>query len=119
MNGVSATGSRTHLMDLIGMGTARLENRLASATIRLLFYSGLLSLQPRSAAALRAILLGLFRRAGRDRAVRGRLASAWTNRSRMPTSDGVLTASEQLGWGAIVGDEIWDQQSGCASSWGL
>ncbi|MEO8026505.1 MAG: type VI secretion system baseplate subunit TssG, partial [Bryobacteraceae bacterium] len=57
-----------HLMDLIGLGTPKLERRLARRDDgrpaveddSLLFYSGLLSLHPRSATALRQILWDYF-----------------------------------------------------------
>ena len=98
-----------HLMDLIGLGTRRLDNRLAVRDDTLLFYSGLLSLRPRSAAALRQILWDYF-----DVPVEiEQFVGAWhrledSNLCRFVSGD----ESEQLGGGAIVGDEIWDQQSG-------
>ena len=48
------------LMDLIGMGTTHLDNRLAVRDDTLMYYSGLLSLRSRSATALRAILWDYF-----------------------------------------------------------
>lgn len=98
-----------HLMDLIGLGTKRLENRLSIRDDSLLFYAGLLSLRPRSAAALQQILWDYF-----DIPVEiEQFVGAWhrldeSNVCRFVADD----ASEQLGLGAIVGDEIWDQQSG-------
>jgi len=98
-----------HLMDLIGLGTRNLDNRLAVRDDSLLFYSGLLSLRPRSAAALKLILWDYF-----DVPVEvEQFVGAWhrleeSNLCRFGSGD----ASEQLGFGAIVGDEIWNQQSG-------
>jgi len=98
-----------HLMDLIGTGTKGLEHRLAVRDHSLLFYAGLLSLRPRSAAALQRILWDYF-------AVPVQIeqfVGAWH-----PLEEPDLcrfeeeSPSEQLGAGAIVGDEIWNQQSG-------
>ncbi len=49
-----------YLMCLIGLGTDGLQNRMEVNDDSLLFYSGLLSLQPRSAAALRGALQDYF-----------------------------------------------------------
>src|SRR5271166_3700414 len=49
-----------HLMDLIGMGTPGLQNRLPVPDDSLLYYSGLLSQKPRSAEALRNLLSDYF-----------------------------------------------------------
>src|SRR5204863_7315346 len=49
-----------HLLDLIGLGTPGLHERQAVPDDSLLFYSGLLSLHPRSATALRQILIDYF-----------------------------------------------------------
>jgi type VI secretion system protein ImpH len=99
-----------HLLDLIGMGTPGLENRLAVRDDSLLFYSGLLSLHTRSAAALRTILWDYF-----DVPVEiDQFVGAWhaLDEPDLCRFDRATTASEQLGGGAIVGDEIWNQQSG-------
>ncbi len=106
-----------HLMDLIGLGSPGLARRLARKENgepaveddSLLFYSGLLSLQPRSATALQQILWDYF-----DVPVQvEQFVGAW-HRLDEPTQfqfERGNTLSEQLGIGAIVGDEIWDQQS--------
>ena len=49
-----------HLMDLIGLGTPGLQNRLPVLDDSLLYYSGLLAQRPRSAAALRNLLGDYF-----------------------------------------------------------
>lgn len=103
------------LMDLIGMGTTHLDNRLAVRDDTLMYYSGLLSLNSRSATALRLILWDYF-----DVPVEiEQFVGAWHRLEKSNLclleafTDGVSgSASEQLGWGAIVGDEIWNQQSG-------
>ena len=101
-----------HLMDLIGMGTKRLENRLAVRDDSLLFYSGLLSMHTRSAAALQRILCGLFRDPGGDGAVCGRMAWACEESDLCRFDRGLGSIGAVGRRGAIVGDEIWNQQSG-------
>jgi type VI secretion system protein ImpH len=99
-----------HLMDLIGLGTQGLEKRLGVRDDSLLYYAGLLSLHTRPAAALQRILWDYF-----DVPVEiEQFAGAWhrleeSNQTHVGWDSG---ASEQLGGGAIAGDEIWDQQSG-------
>jgi type VI secretion system protein ImpH len=104
-----------HLLDLIGMGTVGLDHRLAVRDDSLLYYCGLLSLQSRSAAALQRILWDYF-----DVPVEiEQFVGAWHGLEESnlclfeSSTDGRSgSASEQLGSGAIVGDEIWNQQSG-------
>jgi type VI secretion system protein ImpH len=99
-----------HLMDLIGIGTKRLENRLAVRDDSLLFYAGLLSLHPRSAASLERILADYFEIPVEVE----QFVGAWQGlrESDLCRFDRGLSVSEQLGGGAIVGDEIWNQQAG-------
>jgi len=98
------------LMHLIGIGTTGLPSRQAVPDHALLFYSGLLSLHPRSSAALRNLLWDYF-----DVPVEiEQYVGAWY-RLDVATQcrfDKGSTYSEQVGVGVIVGDEIWDQQSG-------
>jgi type VI secretion system protein ImpH len=99
-----------HLMDLIGLGTKRMENRLTVRDDSLLFYAGMLSLHPRSSAALQRILWDYF-----DVPVEvEQFVGAWhrLEESNLCRFGSASSASEQLGGGAIVGDEIWNQQSG-------
>ena len=98
-----------HLMDLIGLGTRRLENLLAARDDSLLFYSGMLGLHTRSAAVLQRILWDYF-----DVPVEiEQFVGAWhrLEASNLCHFEGE-SESEQLGGGAIVGDEIWNQQAG-------
>src|SRR5215467_8809272 len=96
-------------MSLIGLGTPGLQHRVAVRDESLLFYTGLLSLQPRSAIALAKLLEDYF-----DVPVEvEQFVGAWQsldpdNQCVFESSD---SFSEQLGVGAVVGDEIWDQQS--------
>ena len=99
-----------HLLDLIGLGTKGLQNRLPIADDSLLYFSGLLSLETRSAAALRNLLIDYF-----DVPVEiEQFVGAWyplTEDTQCGFEHGE-TISEQLGVGAVLGDEVWDQQSG-------
>jgi type VI secretion system protein ImpH len=98
-----------HLMDLIGLGTVGLQTRQAVPDDSLLFYSGLFALHARSATALKQILEDYF-----DVPVDvEQFVGAWyplvtDTQCRLDH----LAVSEQLGIGAVVGDEIWDQGAG-------
>ena len=106
-----------HLLALLGLGTPGLQDRQDVADDSLLFYSGLLSLHARSATALAAGAGGLFRRAGGDRTVRGRLVSRRPGVAVLPERKRRTTRSS---WGLA---RWWATRSGtsnrgCASSWG-
>jgi type VI secretion system protein ImpH len=96
-----------HLRDLIGLGTPGLENRQAVPDDSLLYYAGLLAQHPRSAVALEQILSDYFEVPVQVE----QFAAGWY---RLDTNDqcsfqGRSSISEQLGFGAVVGDEVWDQ----------
>jgi type VI secretion system protein ImpH len=98
-----------HMMALIGLGTGGLRHRQPFPDQALLYYSGLLSLQPRSAIALAQILEDYFEVPVEIE----QFVGAWyaldeKNQCRFEAGD---SDSEKLGFGAVVGDEIWDQQS--------
>ncbi len=98
-----------YLLDLIGLGTKGLGNRQAVPDISLVYYAGLLGQRPRSAQALRQLIEDYFD----VPAEIVQFAGAWY-RLDVPTQcrlDGGATESEQLAVGAVVGDEIWDEQS--------
>jgi type VI secretion system protein ImpH len=98
-----------HLLDLIGLGTPGLQHRQAVADDSLLYYSGLLSLHPRSASALRNILMDYF-----DVPVEiEQFVGAWypLDENTQTCMVNQNTYSEQLAVGAIVGHEVWDPQS--------
>lgn len=100
----------THvLLHLIGIGTEGLRTRQAVPDEALLFYSGLLSLHPRSASGLKNILWDYF-----DVPVEiEQFVGAWYRLDAATQCEFARdTTSEQAGIGVIVGDEIWDQQSG-------
>jgi type VI secretion system protein ImpH len=97
------------LLDLIGLGTPGLQNRQAVPDDALIFYSGLLSQQPRSAVSLEGLLVDYF---GVPVEVE-QFIGAWYRLD--PSTQCCMRegrdVSEQLGFGAVVGDEIWDTQA--------
>lgn len=99
-----------HLFDLLGLGTPGLQRRQPLPDDGLLFYAGLLSPHTRSATALRQLLMDYF-----DVPVEiEQFVGAWhalddDTQCKFRETGGY---SEQLGGGAVVGDEVWDQQSG-------
>jgi len=99
-----------HLLDLIGMGTSGLRRRQPVPDEALLFYTGLLSPLARSAAGLRQMLEDYFEVPVEvEQFVGAWHALSVDSQCRFSESG---TYSEQLGVGAVVGDEVWDQQSG-------
>ena len=98
-----------YLKALIGIGTHGLQDRMVFQDESLVFYAGLLSLQPRSATALQHILEDYFG----IRVEVEQFVGAWQklDESNQCIFGGADTLSEQLGVAAVVGDEIWDQQS--------
>jgi type VI secretion system protein ImpH len=98
------------LMDSLGLGTAHLQDRQIVRDDSILFYAGLLGIHTRPAAALRQVLWDYF-----DVPVEiEQLVGAWhpLEENNQCKFDKASSYSEQVGQGAIVGDEIWDQQSG-------
>jgi type VI secretion system protein ImpH len=98
-----------HVLALLGLGTPGLQDRQEIPDESLLFYSGLLSLHARSATALRQVLSDYF-----DAPVEiEQFVGAWYPvevDSQCSLGDG-MDYAERLGYGAVVGDEVWDQQS--------
>jgi type VI secretion system protein ImpH len=95
---------------LIGMGTGGLRGRLRSGDEQLLYYSGLIGQQPRSASALQSLLSDYF---GVPVAVR-QFVGAWLsidNENRTRLGSGEINNSE-LGITALLGSKCWDQQAG-------
>ena len=98
-----------HILDLIGLGTPGLQDRQDVSDDSLIYYSGLLAMGTRSAPALEQILSDYF-----DAPVEiEQFIGAWypmdlENQTHIGEESG---SSEQLGWGAVAGDEIWDHQS--------
>ena len=97
------------LLSLVGLGTDGLQDRQAVPDDALIYYAGLLAQRPRSAQALRQIIADYF-----DVPVEvEQFSGGWYRldaETQCSFSEG-STESEQLGFGAVVGDEVWNQQS--------
>ena len=97
------------LMSFIGLGTEGLLDRQVVSDHALAYYAGLIGQHPRSAQALQQILEDYF-----DVPVEiEQFVGRWVP---LPLHDQTQFADTesihvQLGFGAIAGDEIWDQQS--------
>ena len=98
-----------HLLSVIGLGTDGLQDRQQVLDDSLLYYSGLLSQQPKTAIGLEQLLSDYF---GVPVEVE-QFAGGWyrLDSSIQCQFEEGDTYSEQLGYGAVVGDEIWDQKS--------
>jgi type VI secretion system protein ImpH len=97
------------MMSLVGLGTPGLAGRQAIGDQALVYYAGLLSQMPRSSSALEQIVNEYFDApcevipfAGAWRPIEKEAQTRFRDRPR---------DSESLGRGAVVGDEVWDQQS--------
>ena len=99
-----------HALDLIGLGLAGYRNRLPFPDEALTFRAGLLLPQPRGAAALQQLLLDFFQVPVEIIEFIG----SWYPLSRTDLceiGDSEDDPASQLGYGAVAGDEIWDQQA--------
>jgi type VI secretion system protein ImpH len=98
-----------HLFDLIGMGTPGMLGRQAIPDEALLHYVGLLGMQARSAVALEEILKDYF---GVPIDIE-QFTGDWHRLSANAQCrlDDDEEPAQQLGTGAVVGDEVWSQQS--------
>jgi type VI secretion system protein ImpH len=97
------------LMSFVGLGTEGLQNRQAVPDRAILYYCGLLALAPRSAVGLQQILADFF-----DIPVEiEQFVGAWytLDDSDQCCLERDTPFSQQIGLGAIVGDEVWDPQS--------
>lgn len=99
-----------HLLELIGLGTRGLTGRQAIPDESLAFYTGLLACRVRSAVSLQNALQDYF---GVPVSV-VQFAGAWYRLDR-PTQTCLerseATDSEKLAFGAVVGDEVWNEQA--------
>ncbi len=95
------------LLDLIGMGTEGLQDRQAVPDEAFLFFAGILGQRPHSAKALELILKEYFQVPVEVQ----QLLGGWFRLD--PATECRLgdreTPSEQLGEGAVAGNEVWDQ----------
>jgi type VI secretion system protein ImpH len=98
-----------YLLDIIGLGTPGLQNRQKISDTSLLYYAGLIAQHPRSAAALEQIVSDYFRVPARVEQFLG----AWYRLSEdaQCNLDDTEFDSQQVGFGVVVGDEIWDPQA--------
>jgi type VI secretion system protein ImpH len=98
-----------HLLDLVGLGTPGLQDRQSVPDDAFLHYVALLGEQSRSAAALEAILSDYFEVPVEVE----QFAGAWyrLDPASQCTMREDVSISDQLGKGAVVGDQVWDQQS--------
>lgn len=98
-----------HLMSLLGLGTGGMTDRQCVSDDSLIYYAGLLSQHPRSAQALQQILADYF-----DVPVAiEQFSGGWYRldpETQCRLSEGNDDSGE-LGFGAVVGDEMWSQQS--------
>jgi type VI secretion system protein ImpH len=106
---VSSGPMETHLLDLLGLGTGGLEERLPMPADALLAYTGLLGPQGRSAVALEELIEGYFQ----VPVVVEQFVGGWypLEEEAQCAVGEEQDASTQLGFGALVGDEIWDPQA--------
>lgn len=99
----------SYLQSIAGLGLPSLQDRQMIGDQEYLYYGGLLSQQPRSAEGLELMLQDYFGVPVRV----DQFLGAWY---RLDTDaqcnlDDRETDSQQLGFGTVVGDEIWDPQS--------
>ena len=100
---------REHVLDLVGMGLPALREGLGFEEDALVYFAGLLALQPRGAVALQQLLEGYFRVPVQvEQFVGGWYGLPLGDRCAVGEENG---ASTQLGRGAVVGDEVWDPQT--------
>jgi type VI secretion system protein ImpH len=98
-----------HVKDLVGLGGEHLQDRLDIRDDVLLFYAGLLAPRQRSATALQQLLEDYFGvRVEVEQFVGGWYPLSAETQCAVGNDD---DASEQLGWGAVAGDEVWDPQA--------
>jgi type VI secretion system protein ImpH len=98
----------THsLFDLIGMGTEGLRGRMQIQDESLLWYAGLIAQSPHSASALRGILRDYF-------GVPVEIDQCVGDWYELEEADRCYLSSElernQLGEGAFLGEQVWNQQ---------
>ncbi|MGI4853959.1 MAG: type VI secretion system baseplate subunit TssG [Janthinobacterium lividum] len=96
------------LYDLLGLGTGGLQHRMEIEDEATIYYAGLLAQTRRTAQGLKQILSDYF-----DVPIAvAQFTGTW---NRLPKRDQTflnfgMSDSERLGFAAIVGDEVWDQQ---------
>jgi type VI secretion system protein ImpH len=96
-----------NLFDLIGMGTGGLRERLHVKDESLLLYAGLIAQRPHSATALRSILRNYL---GTEIEIDQCLGDWFSLDDADRCCLSGESESNQLGTGAFLGDEVWNQQ---------
>jgi len=97
------------LMSFVGIGTKGLAARQEIADESLLFYAGLLGRHPRSALALKQILSDYFAVPVEVEQFVGKwIRLDPSNQTEFKETEKI---TERLGYGAVVGDEVWNTQS--------
>lgn len=98
-----------HLLDFVGLGTPGLDDRQAVPDYSLVYYAGLLAQSPRSAIALEHLIEDYFEVPVKIE----QFAGAWYKlEPEMQTRmDERGEDTDCLAVGAVVGDEIWDEQA--------
>lgn len=96
-----------HLLDLLGLGLEAFQDRQAVPDRTLVYYGGLLAPQPRGAAALKQLLED---RMGVPVEVEEFVGGWFPLSPRDHCHLGTDEPATRLGRGAVVGDEVWDQQ---------
>jgi type VI secretion system protein ImpH len=98
-----------YLSDFAGIGTAGMQRRQTVRDESLLYYAALLMLQPHSAIALEHLLTDYF---GVPVHV-DQFIGAWYDLPKHAQCEmcDEEQISRKLGYGAVAGDQIWDQQS--------
>jgi type VI secretion system protein ImpH len=98
-----------HLLSLLGLGTDGLRDRQAVSDDTMVYYAGLLAQRPRSAQALQQILADYFE----VPVAIEQFAGGWyrLDRETQCRFSDANSESDELGFGAVVGDEVWNQQS--------
>lgn len=99
-------GLTPRMLDLLGLGTEGMRNRSVLPDKAFLAYAGLLGRHTRSAGALKQILEDYF---GVPITI-VQFAGTWRSlpSGNQTTFDGLNRASEMLGVGTVVGNEVWD-----------
>jgi type VI secretion system protein ImpH len=97
-----------YLFDLIGMGASGLRGRMGIKDESLLLYAGLIAQRPHSASALRGILRDYF-------SVPIEIDQCLGSWYDLEDADRCYLSAalerNQLGEGAFIGDEVWNQQA--------
>jgi type VI secretion system protein ImpH len=96
----------SRLLDLVGLGLGDLRQRMSLRDEALLFYSGLLGSQHRSAVALEQLLEDQFQvPVAVEQFVGGWYGLSAQSRCRLDDDEGL---GGSLGEGTVVGEEVWD-----------